>query len=336
MTQPLTVAIAGVTGVVGQEFLRILEERAFPVKRLVALASKRSVGQHVTFAGESIVVEDLEQADFEDVDVAFFSAGGQRSLDHAPRAVAAGALVVDNSSAFRMDPDVPLVVPQVNAARALEHQGIIANPNCSTILLVVALAPLHRQVPVRRVICSTYQAVSGSGAEALDELDAQADAAREGRPLEARVYPQPIHGNVIPFVQAFGDDAITLEEWKMVNETRRILERPELPVTATCVRVPVRRAHSESVNVEFDRPVDPTEAREVLAAAAGVQVVDDPAAMVFPTPLDAEGGDDVLVGRVRRDPSHPNALDLWLVGDQLRKGAAQNAVQIAEVLPWGA
>lgn len=330
MTQPLTVAIAGVTGVVGQEFLRILEERAFPVKRLVALASKRSVGQHVTFAGASIVVEDLEQADFEGVDVAFFSAGGQRSLDHAPRAAAAGALVVDNSSAFRMDPEVPLVVPQVNAARALEHQGIIANPNCSTILLVVALAPLHRRVPVRRVICSTYQAVSGSGAEALDELDAQADAAREGRPLEARVYPQPIHGNVIPFVQAFGEDAITLEEWKMVNETRRILEAPALGISATCVRVPVRRAHSEAVNVEFTRPVSPDEVRSWLREAPGVRLVDDPAAMAFPTPRDAEGRDDVLVGRIRRDPSCETAVDLFLAGDQVRKGAALNAVEIAE------
>ena len=217
MTRGLTVAVAGVTGIVGQEFLRILEERAFPVKRLVALASKRSVGRTVAFAGEVVPVEDLETADFEGVDVAFFSVGGGRSKAHAPRAAEAGALVVDNSSAFRMDPAVPLVVPQVNPERAREHRGIIANPNCSTILLIVALAPLHRRVPIRRVVCATYQAVSGSGAEALAELETQASAEREGRPLEARVYPQPIHANVIPFVQAFGDDAITLVVWKMVN-----------------------------------------------------------------------------------------------------------------------
>ena len=329
---PQTVAVVGVTGVVGQEFLRILEERAFPVGRLVALASKRSAGQHVEFAGERIVVEDLETADFTGVDVAFFSAGGDRSLRHAPRAAEAGALVVDNSSAFRADPDVPLVVPQVNPERALEHQGIIANPNCSTILLVVALAPLQRKVPIRRVVCSTYQAVSGSGAAALAEWRAQADAEREGRPLEARVYPQPIHGNVIPFVQAFGDDDITLEEWKMVHETRRLLEQPDFCITATCVRVPVRRAHSEAVNVEFERPVACEDVRRWLAEAPGVRVVDDPAALAFPTPLDAEGQDEVLVGRIRRDPSCETAVDLFLAGDQVRKGAALNAVEIAEVV----
>jgi len=328
----LTVAVVGATGVVGQEFLRILEERAFPVKRLVALASKRSVGRHVTFAGEEVAVEDLDETDFGGVDVAFFSAGGDRSLEHAPRAAQAGALVVDNSSAFRMDPDVPLVVPQVNAHRALEHRGIIANPNCSTILLVMALAPLHRHVPVRRVVCSTYQAVSGSGAEALAELEAQGEASREGRPLEARVYPQPIHANVIPFVQAFGEDAITLEEWKLVHETRRLLEEPDFAVTATCVRVPVLRAHSEAVNVEFERPVSPAEVRRWLAEAPGVRVVDDPDTLAFPTPRDAEGGDDVLVGRIRRDPSRDTAVDLFLAGDQVRKGAALNAVEIAEAV----
>lgn len=331
-TATKTVAVVGATGVVGEEFLKILEERSFPVARLVALASKRSVGRHVTFAGERIPVEDLEQADFEGVDVAFFSAGGERSLRHAPRAARAGALVVDNSSAFRMDPDVPLVVPQVNPERARTHRGIIANPNCSTILLVVVLAPLERRVPIRRVVCSTYQAVSGSGAGALAEWDAQAEAARDGCPLEARIYPQPIHGNVIPFVQAFGDDAVTLEEWKMVKETRRLLERPDFRLTATCVRVPVRRAHSEAVNVEFERPVTPDEVRGWLAEAPGVRVVDDPATLAFPTPLGAEGGDDVQVGRIRRDPSCERAVDLFLAGDQVRKGAALNAVEIAELV----
>ena len=297
----LTVAVVGATGVVGQEFLSILEERAFPVGRLVALASERSVGRHVTFAGREVPVEDLETADFAGVDVAFFSAGGDRSLRHAPRAAQAGALVVDNSSAFRMDPDVPLVVPEVNPGRALEHRGIIANPNCSTILLVVALAPLHRQVPIRRVIVSTYQAVSGSGAGALAEWDAQTEAARTGRPLEARIYPQPIHANVIPFVQAFGEDAITLEEWKMVKETRRLLEEPAFRLSATCVRVPVRRAHSEAVNVEFERPVSPDEVRAWLAEAPGVRVVDDPAALAGGGArragrLSARAGPDSLTG----------------------------------------
>ena len=325
----LRVAIAGVTGVVGREFL---EERAFPVGDLVPLASARSVGTPIEYAGRTWPVEDLATASFEGVDVAFFSAGGSRSLEHAPRAAAAGAVVVDNSSAFRSDPAIPLVVPEVNGETAKQHRGIIANPNCSTILLVVALAPLERQVPIRRVVCSTYQAVSGTGAQALAELEAQARAEQEGRPLEASVYPKPIQANVIPFVQAFGADDITLEEWKMVHETRRLLDRPAFRITATCVRVPVRRAHSEAVNIEFERPVRPEEVRAWLEAAPGVRVVDDPATLTFPTPRDAEGGDDVLVGRIRRDPSCATGIDLWLSGDQVRKGAALNAVQIAEVL----
>jgi aspartate-semialdehyde dehydrogenase len=229
-----------------------------------------------------------------------------------------------------MDPDVPLVVPEVNAAAGRRHTGLIANPNCSTIILVVVLAPLEAQARIRRIVVSTYQAVSGSGAAALAELEAQAEAAREGRPLESAVYPAPIHGNVIPFVQAFGDDAITTEEWKLVRETRRILDRPDLAVSATCVRVPVVRAHSEAVNIEFEREVSPAEIRRWLEDAPGVRVVDDPAELAFPTPLDAQDGDDVLVGRIRRDPGNPKAIDLWLTGDQLRKGAALNAVQIAE------
>jgi aspartate-semialdehyde dehydrogenase len=231
-----------------------------------------------------------------------------------------------------MDPDVPLVVPQVNGDSANEHRGIIANPNCSTILLVMVLAPIERRVRVRRVVVSTYQAVSGSGADGLTELERQEGEEREGRPLTPRTYPQPIRANVLPFVQAFGDGGLTVEEWKMVNETRRILGRDDLAVSATCVRVPVRRAHSEAVNVELERAVAPDEVRAWLSAAPGVRVVDDPAAVLFPTPRQAEGGDDVLVGRIRRDPSHPRAIDLWLTGDQLRKGAALNAVEIAEAV----
>jgi aspartate-semialdehyde dehydrogenase len=229
-----------------------------------------------------------------------------------------------------MEPDCPLVVPEVNGETARDHHGIIANPNCTTILLVMALAPLERRVRIRRVVVASYQAVSGSGAEGLEELERQAREEREGKPLTTEVYPKPIHANVIPFVQGFGEDGLTVEEWKVIHESRRILGRPDLAVTATCVRVPVRRAHSEAVNVEFEREVSPVEAREWLESAPGVRVVDDPASRAFPTPREAEGGDDVLVGRIRRDPSHPRGLDLWLTGDQLRKGAALNAVQIAE------
>lgn len=327
----LHVAIAGATGAVGQEFLAILAQRGFPMASLRLMASPRSAGKTLDYEGQTLTLENLAEADFAGVDVAFFSAGSSQQ-EHARRAATQGALVVDNSSAFRMDPDVPLVVPEVNAEAGRRHGGIIANPNCSTIILVVVLAPLLKQVGIRRVVVSTYQAVSGSGAAALAELDAQAEAEREGRPLEASIYPAPIHGNVIPFVQAFGDDDITTEEWKMVRETRRILEAPDLPVSATCVRVPVRRAHSEAVNIEFEREVNPDDVRAWLAEAAGVQVIDEPATLAFPTPRDASGGDDVLVGRIRRDPGHPRAIDLWLTGDQLRKGAALNAVQIAEAV----
>ena len=329
------VAIAGATGVVGQEFLRLLAERQFPIAQLRLMASARSAGTTIPFAGQDIVVEDLATASFEGVDVAFFSAGSERA-DEARRAAREGALVIDNSSAFRMDPDVPLVVPQVNGDAARAHQGLIANPNCSTILMVMVLAPLARKVPIRRVVVSTYQAVSGSGAPGLAELDAQAEAHRNGETLPVSVYPQPIFGNAIPFVQAFDDGDLTTEEWKMVRETRRILAQPELAVSCTCVRVPVHRAHSEAVNIEFEREVTPDEVRAWLAEADGVRVVDAPEALAqdpsaaYPTPRDAEGRDDVLVGRIRRDPGEARAIDLWLTGDQIRKGAALNAVEIAE------
>jgi aspartate-semialdehyde dehydrogenase len=321
------VAIAGATGAVGEEFLRVLEERAFPVDRLVPLASARSKGRTVRFRGEDVPVEPLDGFDFEGVDVAFFSAGAERSRAHAPRAAAAGALVIDNSSAYRLDPDCPLVVPEVNAEAARGHKGIISNPNCSTILLVVVLAPLLRRVPIRRVVVSTYQAVSGSGASGLSELSRQLEEERVGAEPTTAAYPVPIASNVIPFVQGFGEDGLTTEEWKMVHETRRILSAPTLRISPTCVRVPVRRAHSES-----ERPVDPADVRRWLEEAEGVRVVDDPSRMRFPTPREADGQDDVLVGRIRRDPGSETAVALFLSGDQLRKGAALNAVQIAEGL----
>lgn len=323
------VAIAGATGAVGQEFLQILEARRYPLASLRLMASARSAGKTISFRGQDLVVEDLERASFAGVDVAFFSAGSERKA-HALRARDEGALVIDNSSAFRLDPDVPLVVPQVNGHTASTETRLIANPNCSTIILLMAIAPLEREVTIRRLVVSTYQAVSGSGVAAVRELAAQADAERAGEPLESSVYPMPIHANVIPFVASFGEGDLTTEEWKMVRETRRILERPDLAVSATCVRVPVMRAHAEAVNVEFNGPLGPADARAILSAAPGVQVVDDPSRLSFPTPRDADGGDDVLVGRIRTDPSHPNTLDLWVTGDQLRKGAALNAVEIAE------
>ncbi len=324
------VAVVGATGVVGQEFLRVLAERRFPVRSLRLLASARSAGQRVAWQGEEHLVEDLERADLRGVDVALLSAGSGPSKAHAPRIVGQGALVIDNSSAWRLDPAVPLVVPQVNGEAAAGHRGLIANPNCSTILLLMAVAPLERQVRVERLVVSTYQAVSGSGQAGLEELDRQAAEEAAGRAPSARTYPVPIHRNVLPFVQAFGEGGLTTEEWKLVHESRRILGRPDLRVTATCVRVPVRRAHSEAVNVELARAVSPEEARGWLSRAPGVRVVDDPARLQFPTPRDAEGRDEVLVGRIRRDPSHERGLDLWLTGDQIRKGAALNAVEIAE------
>jgi len=326
----LSVAVVGATGVVGQEFLRVLEQRRFPVKRLRLMASARSAGRRVSWMGAEHLVEDLATADFRGVDVALFSAGSGPSKTEAPRAAKQGALVVDNSSAWRMDPDVPLIVPQVNGAAAKTHRGIIANPNCSTIILLMAVAPLERQVPIRRLVVSTYQAVSGSGQAGLDELDRQIAEEAEGRPPTTKTYPYPIHRNALPFVQAFAEGDLTTEEWKLVKESRRILDRPDLRVTATCVRIPVRRAHSEAVNVEFERPVSAAEARAWLAVAPGVRVVDEPGRLLFPTPRDAEGHDDVLVGRIRKDPSHECGLDFWCTGDQIRKGAALNAVEIAE------
>lgn len=333
------VAILGSTGAVGAELIQILEERAFPVAELRLLASPRSAGKKLRFRGEEVTVEAVSAEAFEGVDIAFFSAGGGVSKEWAPRAVERGAVVIDNTSAFRLDPEVPLVVPEVNRHALRFHKGIIANPNCSTIIMVVVLAPIHRAARIKRVVVSTYQAVSGAGAQAMRELAEQSRAHLDGRPVEPGILPvaslpkhHPIAFNLIPQIDVFGELGYTKEEWKMVHETRKILEEPGFLVSPTTVRVPVFRSHSESINLETERPISPEEVRRLLQEAEGVVVVDDPAAMEYPMPVDASGKDPVFVGRIRRDPTVENGINLWVVADQIRKGAALNAVQIAEHL----
>lgn len=333
-----TVAIVGATGAVGLEMLRTLERRHFPVKKLRLFASERSVGRTLSFQGQTLAVEQLTADVFDGIELALFSAGASRSRELAPAAVRAGAVVIDNSSAFRLEPDVPLVVPEVNRDDVFQHRGIIANPNCSTALLVVVLYPLHRINPVRRIVVATYQAASGAGARAMAELEQQTAEVLQGRPVTPPgALPQRIAFNLFPHVDVFLDNGYTKEEMKFVHEARKIMHSPQLRITATCVRVPVLRAHSEAVNVEFERPITPQEARAVLRQAPGVQVVDDPAAQRYPMPLEASGTDEVLVGRIRQDCSRDDGrgLELFLSGDQLLKGAALNAVQIAEVLIAG-
>jgi aspartate-semialdehyde dehydrogenase len=326
------VAIAGATGAVGAVMRQVLAEREFPLSRLRLLASSRSAGRRLEFRGSEIEVEELEPGSFLGVGIALFAAGGDVSREFVPHAVEAGAVVVDNSSAFRMEPDVPLVVPEVNPGDIAQHKGVIANPNCSTIQMVVALAPLAALSPIRRVVVSTYQAASGAGQPAMDELVGQTRAVLDGDDWPPHKFGHTIAFNVIPQIDVFMDDGSTKEEWKMAVETQKIMHAPELAVTATCIRVPVLRAHSEAVWVEFERPVSVDAARKALAAAPGVVVQDDPEAGVYPMPLDATDTDEVYVGRVREDPTVPNGLALWVVADQLRKGAATNAVQIAELL----
>ena len=328
------VAIVGATGLVGGEFLRILEERKFPMDSLRLYASDRSAGKRINFMGEELVVEETNDDSFDNIDIALFSAGGDISRRFSPVAAKAGAVAIDNSSAFRMDPEVPLVVPEVNAGDIDSHKGIIANPNCSTIQMVVALDPLHRVNPIQRIVVSTYQAVSGTGAAAVDELREQIAVIAEGRESEVapKAYPHQIAYNALPFVESFLDNDYTTEEWKMVQETRKIMHEPEMPVCATCVRVPVYTSHGEAVNVEFSRPMSADEAREILASAPGVTVQDNPGDQHYPLPLSAAGTDDVFVGRIRKDFSHPSGLAMWVVADNLRKGAALNAVQIAEAM----
>ena len=324
------VAIVGATGLVGGEFLRVLEQRDFPIDSLRLFASDRSAGKRLSFKGREIEVEETTEDSFEGVDIALFSAGG----DISRRFSRAGAVVIDNSSAFRMDPQVPLVVPEVNPDDVHDHRGIIANPNCSTIQMVVALNPIHRVNPIQRIVVSTYQAVSGTGSAAVDELREQIGHAAEGREGEVapQAYPHPIAFNVLPFVEGFLDNDYTTEEWKMVQETRKILHEQDMAICATCVRVPVYVGHGESVNVELARPMSADEARGILEDAPGVVVQDDPASQRYPLPLHAEGADEVFVGRIREDVSHPSGLAMWVVADNLRKGAALNAVQIAEVV----
>jgi len=328
-----SVAIAGATGAVGSEMIKILQERAFPVDSIRMLASKRSVGKRLSFQGEDVAVEELTKDSFTGVDIALFSAGGGRSLEFAPAAAKAGAVVIDNSSAFRMEDDIPLVVPEVNphAVADYTNRGIIANPNCSTIQMVVALKPLYDEVKIRRIVVSTYQAVSGTGAQAVTELEEQTRALIEGKPAVSDVYPHQIAFNCLPHIDVFTDDGYSKEELKMVNETRKILEDPDISVTATTVRVPVYYGHSESVNVEFYGEFSPDRARKILSQAPGVVVIDDPAKNLYPLAIDAAGKDD-NVGRIRKDFSIENGLNLWIVSDNLRKGAALNAVQIAELL----
>lgn len=332
---PKVVAVAGATGVVGRKMLQVLEERNFPVAKLKLLASERSKGKTLTFKGEEIPVDVLAEDSFEGIDIALFSAGGGTSLKFAPCAAKSGCVVVDNSSAWRMDPNVPLVVPEVNPQDIPKHNGIIANPNCSTIQMVVVLKPLHDAATITRVVVSTYQAVSGAGSAALNELEAHTRAVLDGQTYVNKIFPHPIAFNCIPQIpqkDAFTDNGYTSEEMKMVNETKKIMGDPNIRVTATTVRVPVHTGHSESVNVETVKKLTADEARALLAKAPGVIVQDDPANQVYPLAVACAGKGDTYVGRIREDISHPSALDMWVVSDNLLKGAAYNAVQIAELL----
>jgi aspartate-semialdehyde dehydrogenase len=326
------VAIVGATGAVGLELLSILEERKFPVVQLSLLASKRSAGRTLCIAGRELPVRELTEQAFEGMDFALFSVSSSISKTFGPIAARAGALVIDDSSAFRMDPDVPLVVTEVNPHALHHHRGIIAHPNCSTIPLVMVLKPLHLRARVQRVVVATYQSVSGAGARAVEELEQQTRALVAGEPPNVSVFPQQIAFNCLPHIDAFGELGYTGEEWKMVRETQKILEDDSIRMSITTVRVPVFRGHSEAVNIETERKVSAQEVRHLLSAAPGVAVIDEPEKSQYPMPITAAGRDEVFVGRIRDDPSHARAINLWLVSDNLRKGAALNMVQIMELL----
>ncbi len=323
-----SVAVVGVTGAVGQEMLDVLEARDFPLSGIRPLASERSAGKTVQFKGEELPVEVLGQDSFSGIDLALFSAGASISREYAPLAVDSGAVVVDNSSAFRMDPEIPLVVPEVNSGAIAAHQGIIANPNCSTIIMVVALQPIQELSPLTRVVVSTYQAASGAGAKGMDALRREL----AGEQLDDSPFPHRLAGNLVPRIDVVQDDGYTKEELKMTLETRKIMGLGQVPISATCVRVPVERAHSESIQVSTESPLDISAIREAFEKAPGLQVIDDPHDDRYPTPLQAADQDDVFVGRLRQHPDEAATYDLWVVGDQIRKGAALNAVQIAEEL----
>lgn len=324
----MKVAVVGATGLVGTKMLQVLEERNFPLTKLIPVASERSVGKKIKFRGRKISVVSMEDAIAKKPDIALFSAGGSTSLEWAPKFAAVGTVVIDNSSAWRMDPDKKLVVPEVNAGVLTQKDKIIANPNCSTIQMVVALKPLHDHYGIRRVVVSTYQSVTGTGVKAVDQLMGE----RKGKKEVVRAYAHPIDLNLIPHIDVFLENGYTKEEMKMVHETRKIMGDDNIRLTATTVRVPVIGGHSEAINVEFERDFDIEEVRTLLESAPGVVVVDDPATAQYPMPLMAHNRDEVFVGRLRRDESQPNTLNMWVVSDNLRKGAATNAVQIAEYL----
>jgi aspartate-semialdehyde dehydrogenase len=335
MAAGVSVAVVGATGAAGQTTLRILEERKFPVRELRCFASERSVGKTVTFAGEPVAVQRIEAAAFRGVDIAFCSAGSAQSREYAPMIVKAGAIVVDKSNAWRMDPKVPLVVPEINAHAARAHQGILACPNCTTIVTVMPLKPLHDAGRLRRVVATSYQAVSGAGVNGIEELRTQTLAWARGETAGPKHFAHPIAFNLIPAIDRFADDGYTGEELKLVHESRKILDAPDLRVSPTTVRVPVFTCHSVAVNVETEEKITAARARELFAGFPGLRLWDEPAAQRYPMPITVEGRDDCFVGRVREDLSHPRALNFWVVGDQLRKGAATNAVQIAELVLRG-
>jgi len=326
------IAVVGVTGAVGQEMLRVLEVRRFPIDQLVPLASNRSAGKRVKFKSKSVTIRELTKDSFAGVDIALFSAGGGISKKFTPIATKAGAVVIDNSSTFRMDKTVPLVVPEINAADVKTHKGIIANPNCTTVVTLMALHPLHRAFGVKRIFASTYQAVSGSGTMGIVELEQQIKALVRGRKVKKEVYPHQIAFNALPHVDTFMENGYTKEEMKMENEGRKILHHPRFRASTTCVRIPVYRAHSVAVNAEFVKPVTVAAARRVLKKAPGLDLLDDVSKKVYPLALDIASKDNCAVGRIRRDCAMKNGLSFWVVGDQLLKGAALNAVQIAEEL----
>ena len=324
------VAIVGATGMVGQEFIKVLEQRSFPIESIEMLASDRSAGKKLFFSHREVEVKETTPESFKGIDIALFSAGTDISRYFSPIAAQSGAVVIDNSSAFRMDPKVPLVVPEINPEDIKKHKGIIANPNCSTIQMVMALYPLHRVNTIKRIVVTTFQAVSGTGSAAVGELTTQAKQVLNGQATAPHVYPHQIAFNVLPEIDVFLDNAYTKEEWKMVEETRKIMHADDIAISATCARVPVFIGHSEAINIEFSHPMSPDEARRLLAQAPGVKLLDDPAISLYPQSWSSAGTDEVFVGRIRRDVSHPNGLFMWVVADNLRKGAALNAIQIAE------